>query len=401
MTLGNNGLPEEATALALTDDARGSSTKEIYEPKHVPALDGVRGLAILLVLLVHITEIVRDLPIARYLSFGWIGVDLFFVLSGFLITRILLDTQSDAGYFRRFYIRRGLRIWPLYYVFLVCMLLLVHVLAKPAFSGSSAGGEHFKFALVSPVYLYLFFAQNLNPHSLFCFKDSMLSVTWSLCIEEHFYLAWPICVRIFSRRTLFRILIAILAISPFLRLAVAYFDRNQPYSVWYQTVYRATPFHIDSITAGCLLCLVWSGIRKNARNIYWFVALFGIGLLSSVLCFLTQENKVIFAFCFTAVTAMFAGLVGMTLMGRFSRLFTHPYLRYLGKISFGLYLIHPTVFLLFQSHRLFERIGMANHLALAECVAAVLATGLSLYISHLSWKFFESRVLALKARLAP
>ena len=281
MTLGNNGLPEEAKAPALTDVARGSSTKEIYEPRHVPALDGVRGLAILLVLLVHITEIVRDLPIARYLSFGWIGVDLFFVLSGFLITRILLDTHSNAGYFRRFYIRRGLRIWPLYYVFLVCMLLLVHVLAKPAFSGSSAGGEHFKFALVSPVYLYLFFAQNLNPQSLFCLKDSMLSVTWSLCIEEHFYLAWPICVRIFSRRTLFRILIAILAISPVLRLAAAYVDRNEPYSVWFESVYRFTPFHIDSITAGCLLCLAWSGIRKNSRAIYWFAALFSMGFLFS------------------------------------------------------------------------------------------------------------------------
>jgi peptidoglycan/LPS O-acetylase OafA/YrhL len=395
-------LPEEATPLPQTNTASGSSAKEIYEPKHLPALDGVRGLAISLVLLMHGSEmILRDLPIAKYLSFGWMGVDLFFVLSGFLITRILLDTQGDPAYFRRFYIRRGLRIWPLYYVFLACMLLQMHLLAKPAFSASTGGAEHFQFILVTPVYLYLFFVQNLYPRSLFCFQDSILTITWSLCIEEHFYLVWPACVRIFSRRNLFRILIAILAISPFLRLAMAYVDRSQPYLVWYQTIYRLTPFHIDSITAGCLLCLAWSAIRKNSRAIYWFAGLFGVGFMFTVICLLNDENRTLISFCFTAVTAMFAGLVGMSLMGWFSSLFTLRFLRYLGKISFGLYLIHPTVFLVFQSHRLYEKIGMANHLVLAECLAAILAFGLSIYISHLSWKFFESRVLALKARLAP
>jgi peptidoglycan/LPS O-acetylase OafA/YrhL len=375
--------------------------QEVYEPKHVPALDGVRGVAIAMVVLTHLGAILRDFGFVRYFEFGWMGVDLFFVLSGFLITRILLDTRNDERYFRRFYIRRGLRIWPLYYVYLGLTLLFLSVMGHLAQKGSAAGGGHFDFAMTSPVWLYLLFVQNLNPASLFSLRDAMLAITWSLCIEEHFYLAWPVCVRNFSRRALRWILIAILAASPFLRLAAAHVGRNKPYNFWYQMVNRCTPFHLDSITAGCLLCLVWLSIGRHRGSIYFFASLFAAGLCGTVFCLMGGRNASVFSFCYTALAAMFSGLVGLTLLGRFTAIFTQPFLRYLGKISFGLYLIHPSLFVIFQSHRVFDRLGMARHILVAECVAALLACALSLSLAHLSWKFFESRVLSLKARLAP
>ena len=384
-------------ALSTTDRTPDNPPEAVYEPRHIPALDGVRGLAIALVMMLHAGAILRDLPIAAYLQWGWMGVDLFFVLSGFLITRILLDTRTDAHYFRRFYIRRGLRIWPLYYLFVVCVVLLLHVLRRHA----PATGEGADLTIASPLCLYIFFVQNLNPASIFGLRDSLLSITWSLCIEEHFYLLWPVLVRFLSPRTLPRLLIAILAISPFMRLALACGLRDQPYSMWYQAVNRLTPFHLDSIAAGCLLCLLWSGIRNRSRAMHWFTVLFIAGLALSIFTFANQLDRTVFSFCYSAVAAMFTGLVGMALLGRFAAFFTQPWLKYLGKISFGLYLIHPVVFLAFQSHHLFQRVGMAQHIQLAEGLAVIPAIALSIAIAHLSWKFYESRVLALKASLAP
>jgi peptidoglycan/LPS O-acetylase OafA/YrhL len=390
-----------STLLATPDRHLEDSSKRVYETKHFPALDGVRGLAIVLVLFEHSSSFIRDLPIANIFYFGWIGVDLFFVLSGFLITRILLETGNDKQYFRRFYIRRGLRIWPVYYIYFLSVLLFMHAFGKIAALVTVAGGEVAKLELVSPFYLYLLFLQNLDLWSMFSLRDSILGITWSLCIEEHFYLVWPICVRNLSRRTLSGILIVVVALSPFLRLTTAYLGRNQPYWTWYQMINRFTPLHLDALAAGCLLCLVWSRTRNSSHWIYGFRALFGVGLACFIVCFFNIQDRYIFSFCYTALAAMFTGLVGLTMLGRLSILFTQPSLRYLGKISFGLYLIHPTIFIIFSSHAFFHIIGMAGHAKVAGCLTAVPAIGLSIYIAHLSWKFFESRVLALKSRFAP
>ena len=375
-------------------------SKRSYEPKHLPALDGVRGIAILLVILVHLSAILRDVGVQRYLSFGWIGVDLFFVLSGFLITRILLDTRNDSRYYRRFYIRRGLRIWPLYYVYVIVSLLLVYALGKMFAHSHSDFGSGGPPSIATPIWMYLLFIQNLYWPSLFCSKDAM-AVTWSLCIEEHFYLAWPVCVRKLAIRTLKFALIALLVLSPFMRIAAIYVLSGASEATWAQAINRFTPLHLDAIATGCLLCLLWEKLSSLTWHFRLCTGAFLFGLAATVFCLIFEKSEIVYSFCFSALAIMFFGLVGMALSGWLRPVFTNPFLRYIGKISYGLYLIHPYVFLFLQSRHLQARLGLARHVQMGEWIAAALAVSISLLISSLSWKFYESRMLALKRKLAP
>ncbi|HVJ07682.1 MAG TPA: acyltransferase [Acidisarcina sp.] len=368
---------------------------------HIPQLDGVRGIAILLVLLCHMGAIVRDTSIAPYLEFGWVGVDLFFVLSGFLITRILVGTRDKSGYWWRFYSRRGLRIWPLYYAFLFVNAGLIvassHVGFLERIIHSSANLRAHPLSIATPWVLYLVLAQNFYPATLFSFKD-FTSITWSLCIEEHFYVVWPLLVRRLSIPRLRVILVLLLLLSPIARLVAFLSFHGGNYDVYYQMVNRVTPFHLDGLIAGCLLALSWNPLepRRYARV---FVALFlGGGIVSAVLLRFVNHG-IAFSFVFSCLAALFAGLVGLALMGWQLRFFSNSILRYIGTISYGLYLIHPTVFLIFQSHSIYSKLGITNNLAVVELVAAAIAIACSFALATLSWRYFESPILRLKDRL--
>src|SRR5437762_3573688 len=151
----------------------------------LPQLDAIRGVAILMVIFHNQTPKYPSLHLQHIFANGWMGVDLFFVLSGFLITGILIDTKQSEGYFRNFYARRCLRIWPLYYALIVFMFVVVPVL-RPS-------EAHTVFEKSSPWWGYPLFLQN------FLIKiptnaTGPLAVTWSLAIEEQFYLVWPLIV---------------------------------------------------------------------------------------------------------------------------------------------------------------------------------------------------------------
>ena len=176
--------------------------------KKIPQLDAVRGIAVLLVL-VHNTDIYPALHLSLIAANGWMGVDLFFVLSGLLITGILLDTKQSDGYFTNFYARRCLRIWPLYYSVLLFMFVIVPIL-RPS-------EAHTVFeARSSPWWAFPIFLQNfLVP--IPTMATGALGVTWSLAVEEQFYLVWPLVVRFFNEAQLRKIAIAVICISPVLR----------------------------------------------------------------------------------------------------------------------------------------------------------------------------------------
>jgi peptidoglycan/LPS O-acetylase OafA/YrhL len=156
----------------------------------IERLDGIRAIAILMVILLH----------QGYMSFGWAGVDLFFVLSGFLITQILRRTRSESGYWSRFYLRRAARILPP----MLLLLTLFCIFAK-----------HIRWPMVLG---YGFFSGNIV--NVIGWGHSALAPLWSLAIEEHFYLVWPFLVLTFPRRSLIVLLATILLIEPALRMLV-------------------------------------------------------------------------------------------------------------------------------------------------------------------------------------
>jgi peptidoglycan/LPS O-acetylase OafA/YrhL len=199
-------------------DEQGPTTPVVPEPSdrpHSPTLDGVRGLAILLVLLFHGAYpyhlIAPDHPFALF-DFGWMGVDVFFVLSGFLITGILLEAKRRPRYFVHFYGRRTLRIFPLYYLVLGVVFIVMPLLVSDLELGAPESNQVYLWTYTSNLYTaymgqWMFHSGTVD-----------LNHTWSLAIEEQFYLLWPLLVRWTSRRSLIWICGAIFLATPLVRL---------------------------------------------------------------------------------------------------------------------------------------------------------------------------------------
>lgn len=352
---------------------------------YVPQLDGLRAVAIGLVLLHHLPAVIgRDLgPLQPFAAAGWIGVDVFFALSGFLITSILLPTVGQPGYWRQFYVRRALRILPLYYAVLT-FIFVPRLLAQ-------APPE----TLPSPWWFYAFvsnFWYAAGPGS----SDLVLEVTWSLSVEEQFYLVWPLLVKVLPRRGLAVVLIAIVAIGPLTRIAWAHDAQTLCY----------TACRMDGIAYGCLAALAWQRQAPPRPKLPgWIAGSLWIGILLAIWLGAFQEQgwgipSVSYALVpLATVSTIFAALSSAT--GHLSTLLRQPALVRIGRISFGLYLIHPLCFSAVR--QLCSRWGWTGpHVHPLWLIAtAALATGLSIAMAEGSFRLFEQRFLNFKARLAP
>jgi len=292
----------------------------------IDEIDGLRGIAIFMVMVHRLwpRDAVNRFGVAA--DAGWIGVDLFFVVSGFLITRILLDTRGGAGYFRNFYARRVLRIFPLYYLF-VGTLFIVFPLAGNAEYIDHAG---------SPLW-YLTFLGNVPEGLLGYDPPYWLGPVWSLAIEEQFYLTFPLIVWLLGPKRLGRFLVFVFVLAPAVRLFTMLAWPEQE-----RVQYLFTLCRVDAIAAGCGIALVmrWrnaAALRGLAIVVAcWAGAIAVIGDLDRT----TPFGRVA-GYSFVAVG--FAALLVAVLTSR-ERWWTAPLrfgpLRYAGKLCFGLYLLH-------------------------------------------------------------
>jgi peptidoglycan/LPS O-acetylase OafA/YrhL len=307
---------------------------------HIPALDGIRGLAILMVLIYHFTpqgDAVQHgitQTIARIIDMGWTGVDLFFVLSGFLITGILLRSKSSPRYFVNFYSRRALRIFPLYYFVLILVAIALHTI--PALS------QYDKMRSDWPY--YWFYATNFlvarDGWNVPGQRWLYLGYLWSLAVEEHFYLFWPVIVRLFSRRSLIGGCLAIMAIAPILRGLSPILGQSDRASD------ILTQCRMDTLAIGALLAVFvqQTSSVQVLRRFGW------IGLICSILFAAYVVESVRFPgfaatpfriFGHSIVALMFAWLICLAISGNWiTAAMTWRPLRFFGVYSYGIYIYH-------------------------------------------------------------
>jgi peptidoglycan/LPS O-acetylase OafA/YrhL len=340
----------------------------------IPQLDAVRGIAVLLVLL-HNTDVYPALHLRLISDNGWMGVDLFFVLSGLLITGILVDTKQSGGYFRNFYTRRCLRIWPLYYSVLLFMFVIVPIL-RPS-------EAHTVFAArSSPWWAYPIFLQNfLVPIPIGA--TGALGVTWSLAVEEQFYLVWPLLVRFCTEAQLRKIAVAVICISPALRFYLSQHQVN---------IYSNTFCRLDGLMAGAFLALV---IRSVSFSPSKLLTSAWIALLVSAPLALTIERAFHAKWIVFSLTALAS--VSFIYLALFSTqkwlrsVLTNRFLVYTGTISYGIYLLQKIPLDAAKTFHLDQR----QVLALPITAAATYA------MAALSWNLLEKPVLRLKRFFEP
>lgn len=358
----------------------------------IPELDGVRGIAVLMVVAYHAFLFSNNPPtgwVSNLSSYGFAGVHLFFVLSGFLITGILLNAKDHPHYFRNFYAKRALRIWPLYYLSLLLTFGLLPLLVLYAHLHMG------KFDLIEnrSKLVYALFLQNLiYPGGL---GVGMLGMTWSLAIEEQFYLVWPWMVLLCSRRTLACILPAVLVLSPLVRLWA------KLHGVSGDVIYFATWAQLDGLSLGALVSLYCRSSLFSLNRTKWMaVAALAAGVPAS-LWLQAGHSPAFWPLLFSVIALASAGVVTVAIWccqtnSALGSPFRARWLRYVGQISFCLYLVHQPIYVVLSGKLAKEHIGTGHGAAVS---IMVLGFVVSLCIASLSWYLFESQVLKLKGRL--
>jgi peptidoglycan/LPS O-acetylase OafA/YrhL len=279
----------------------------------IDRLDGIRAVAILLVILFHL---------GNHVPYGWAGVQLFFVLSGYLITGILRKTKTQSDYWSRFYKRRAARILPPM-LLLICLYMVF-----------TKGWK------VPTILGYTFFAGNFM--DLTRYGKAVLAPLWSLAVEEHFYLLWPLAVLLLSKRRLVTLLAAILIAEPILRALAT------PYFATFHAIYSLTPFQLDSIAAGSLLALLTEGgvVLPGQRRAGWLVLVLLPGLAFCTVPYRDANSVTFNAFGYSYLALLFVAFVWWVVAlesGFFYRLLSSKPMAYVGRISYGVYLYHIPV----------------------------------------------------------
>jgi peptidoglycan/LPS O-acetylase OafA/YrhL len=333
--------------------------------KFIWQFDVLRGVAVLVVMVFHLGHNWRSGMLEPYTTWGWWGVDLFFILSGFLITGILLETRDAPDYFRTFYVRRILRIWPLYFGLLTTMMVFLPRVA-PALSAPS-------IATAYPRWAYLLFIQNWYTHKVL----GPLSVTWSLAVEEQFYIVWPTVVWLLSAKRLKTVLLFLIPAAPIGRLVIAYCGISAD----------TTATRMDGLAVGALLAILVRELDASTIRKIGTLAVVPAGV-AAVLAFRANWTWLLFSLLAVTFGSILCLALTTNLIPR------SGFFSYTGKISFGLYLLHLPSFDLLRSGRirnLLPQGALANDLCYS-----VLAFAATYLVASVSWFCMEKPILQLK-----
>lgn len=370
---------------------------------YIKCLDGLRAIAVLLVMTFH----------AHITHFGWVGVQMFFVLSGFLITGILWKEKSrpeaPGPKFKKFWIRRSLRIFPLYYLYLGIMTLSFLLVNIPEYYLTYIPyllTYTFNYVLAAPV----FFGQEWHGNPFY-------THLWSLAIEEQFYLVFPFIILLGSRRFIRYFMITIVLLSPLIRLFLFYYYREQGVAdgMMAITIYWNALSHLDAFFIGGLIpVLALDGhIKKPARL---FSILLAVFFIAGLFNFLTTEsgkfyfndlgynqgplNNYQFVWQYTVLNLLFASLILCLISKHSGRYFQkirtlleNNWMVRVGKVSYGMYIFHWIILAYIYAPYIHSENLLVKILLFIPY--AILVYG----VAQFSYTFFESYFIRLKDAL--
>jgi peptidoglycan/LPS O-acetylase OafA/YrhL len=380
--------------VGLAPMERGSAAAFRVNSGHIPALDGVRGVAAAIVFIYHYGGGARSSDFAFHLvgktiHLGWAGVSLFFVLSGFLITGILLDSMQRPKWRVTFYIRRALRIFPLYYFALLGAILVAWLLRTPS-------------SLISPLWPLFFYLQDI-PEIVHTRALSPLFVVghfWSLAVEEQFYLVWPFLLLFASRRAALRPLcISVYLFSLLFRICIFSLHLNTEWATYF-IIGRA-----GEMAAGGFLAASIRGSERDRSQIARGakpLLLACVACVTAIVWFTDETGAAepwLATLGISLFTLIFTSLIALCLRpGITERVFSFPILRWLGKVSYGIYVYHLLLAPLYAwfTRQIFPGVTGRRYLL---ALAAVATTG-TLLAASISFATLESRFLRLKDSLA-
>ncbi len=375
--------------------------------QHVPALDGVRGLAIVLVMFRHMSLLPMgtaaqspwpDRIVHALASVGWVGVDLFFVLSGFLITGILLDAKGAAGAFPRFWKRRALRIFPLYYAACAFFFFVLPHIGYFARDPATATLTH------NQAWYWLYGVNVLEALKGGAATPLNTSHFWSLSVEEQFYIVWPLVVLTVSRKTLWRVVIWMSVAALVCRVALVVYTAGGWASAYVLSIAR-----MDILAAGAIVALAVrtpGAMERARRRAPW------VGVLS--LCMLVllvrahpagfdNRNPYIAMVGYSLLAVIGAVLLVLVLSasdgGGWKQPFEGRTLRMFGKYSYCLYVVHYPLMMVLDLLVPKFHIAPVHNSSLAEwTVYGMLLFTASLAVAWVSWRVLEAPMLAFKDR---
>lgn len=352
----------------------------------LPELDGVRGLAILSVLIWH--YLMRTIHVglgtwkAHLLApfrITWSGVDLFFVLSGFLIGGILYDAKDSDSYFKTFYLRRIHRIFPIYFIWIALFILGLYVVGP----NSLISPLRVLFNRDIPTWSYPLFLQNFFMSAHAGFGAQWMGITWSLSVEEQFYLLLPLLMRQFSYRGIAKLALAAIVAAPLVRLILLWSGNSfGPYTL--------LPCRTDALGFGVLVAIAcrnksaWTWLESHRAHLYWAFLVLGCGVAVQL-----HWQRYIWGIGLTWIAAFYTSLLLLTIVnpGRIETLiFGSQLLRKLGTVAYAVYVFHQGINALFHLAVFGERPTITGWSSLGVTLLSLLTV---LLLSAISWQMLE------------